>query len=164
MSSASSNPSEPSDQPAQPGRYVGALLRSCWQWVWGRIFTGVAAAGYDDLNPAHIGLFRYPTIDNLRPTDVAKQMQITKQSVNDLLAHLEQRGYLTREADPKDGRARIIRLTAKGRQLGRVINEQARAAELEIAEHLGPRRFAQLRTALVEFAAYADREAESAHS
>ena len=107
------------------GRYVGALLRPCWQWVWGRIFTGIAAAGYDDLNPAHIGLFRYPTLDRLRPTEVAKQMQITKQSVNELVGDLEQRGYLTREPDPTDGRARIIRLTTKGRRLERVINAQA---------------------------------------
>ena len=146
------------------GRYVGALLRPCWQWVWGRIFTGIAAAGYDDLNPAHIGLFRYPTLDRLRPTEVAKQMQITKQSVNELVGDLEQRGYLTREPDPTDGRARIIRLTTKGRRLERVINAQARAAELEIAEHLGPRRFAQLQAALTEFAAYADREAAAAPS
>ena len=148
-----------SSEPAEPGRYVGALLRPCWQWVWGRIFTGVAAAGYDDLNPAHIGLFRYPTLDRLRPTEVAKQMQITKQSVNDLVGDLEQRGYLTRESDPTDGRARIIRLTTKGRRLERVINAQACAAELEIAEHLGPRRFAELQTTLTDFAAYADREA-----
>lgn len=138
--------------------YVGALLRPCWQWVWGRIFTGVVASGYDDLNPAHVGLFRHPTLDRLRPTAVAEQMQITKQSVNDLLGHLEQRGYLTREPDPNDGRARIIRLTAKGRRLERVINAQARAAELEIAEHLGPRRFAQLHSALTEFRAYAERD------
>jgi DNA-binding MarR family transcriptional regulator len=147
-----------SSEGSEPGRYVGALLRPCWQWVWGRISTGVAAAGYDDLNPAHIGLFRYPTLDQLRPTEVARQMHITKQSVNDLLGDLEERGYITRQPDPTDGRARIIRLTTKGRRLETVIKAQARAAELEIAEHLGPRRFAQLQSALTEFAAYADRE------
>ena len=153
-----------SSEPEPRGRYVGALLRPCWQWVWGRIFTGVVASGYDDLNPAHIGLFRYPTLDRLRPTEVAEQMQITKQSVNDLLSHLEQRGYLTREPDPTDGRARIIRLTTRGRRLEGVINAQARAAELEIAEHLGPRRFAQLQSALTEFATYAGRDGAASSS
>ena len=147
-----------SREPEERGRYVGALLRPCWQWVWGRIFTGVVASGYDDLNPAHIGLFRYPTLDRLRPTEVAEQMQITKQSVHDLLGHLEQHGYLTREPDPTDGRARIVRLTSKGRRLENVINAHAQAAEIEIAEHLGPRRFAQLQAALTEFAAYAARD------
>jgi DNA-binding MarR family transcriptional regulator len=153
-----------SSEPPQRPRYVGALLRPCWQWVWQRISAGVLESGFDDLNPAHIGLFRHPGFDGRRPTEVAEQMQITKQSVNELLAHLEQRGYLTREPDPTDGRARIIRVTAKGRHLEDVINAQARAAELEIADHLGPRRFAQLKSALTEFAAYASQDTPSSHS
>lgn len=124
------------------------MLRVGWQFVWEQIFSAVLAAGYDDLNPAHIGAFRYPTLDRQRPTELADQLQITKQSVNDLLAHLEQRGYVTREPDATDGRARIIRLTAKGRRLEKSVNGAARAAEAEIAELLGPREFSQLRHAL----------------
>ena len=113
---------------------------------------GVLAAGYDDLNPAHIGAFRYPTLDRQRPSALADQLQITKQSVNDLLGHLEQHGYLTREPDPVDGRARVIHLTPKGRKLEKTINTEAKAAELEIASLLGPRQHAQLRHALEDLA------------
>ncbi len=135
------------------GPYLGGLLRVSWQWVREQIFSGVLAAGYDDLNPAHVGLFRYPTLDRQRPSALADQLQITRQSVNDLLGHLEQCGYLTREAaDPADGRARVVRLTVKGRRLEKTINGQAQAAELKIAEVLGPRRFSQLRNALEELA------------
>lgn len=59
-------------------------------------------AGYDDLNPAHVGLFRCPTLDGLRPTELADQHQITKQSINDLLRHLDQSGYLICKIDPAD--------------------------------------------------------------
>jgi DNA-binding MarR family transcriptional regulator len=130
------------------------MLRVGWQFVWEQIHAGVLAAGYDDLNPSHIGAFRYPTLDRQRPTELAEQLQITKQSVNDLLGHLEARGYLTREADPADGRARVIRLTATGRRLEKVVNAQARQAELTIAEMLGPRRHAELRRALEELATH----------
>ena len=106
----------------------------------------------DDLTPAHIALFRYPTLDGQRPTELAAQMQITKQSVNDLLGQLQERGYLTRDVDPADGRARVVRLTAKGHRLERIVNDQARAAELAIADMLGPRRFSQLRAALEDVA------------
>jgi DNA-binding MarR family transcriptional regulator len=140
-----------SDHP-NPGPFVGAMLRPCWQWVREQIFMGVLAAGYDDLNPAHIGLFRYPTLDRQRPSELAEQFQITRQSINDLLGHLEQCGYITRETAPGDRRARVVRLTAKGRRLEKTINAQARAAELEIADVLGPRHFAQLRSALDELA------------
>ena len=119
-----------------------------WQWVREQVFEGVRAAGYDDLNPAHVGLVRYPTLDGLRPIEIAARMQITKQSVHDLLGHMEQRGYLVREADPTDRRARVVRLTDKGRGLEREVRARAGAAEAQIAALLGERRFLQLRDAL----------------
>jgi DNA-binding MarR family transcriptional regulator len=124
------------------------MMRLGWQWVRDQIYSGVVAAGYDDLNPAHVGLIRYPTLDGQRPTKLADQVGITKQSVNDLLGHLERRGYLVRVPDPGDGRARVIRLTARGQRLEQTINTEARTAELRIADILGPRRFAQLRRSL----------------
>jgi DNA-binding MarR family transcriptional regulator len=130
------------------GPYVGAMLRVVWQWVRDQLYDGVVAAGYDDLNAAHVGLWRYPGLDGLRPSKLADQVGITKQSVNDLLGHLERHGYLLRVPDSRDGRARVIRLTSKGRRLGRTIYAEAGAAERRIAEILGPRRFAQLRSSL----------------
>jgi DNA-binding MarR family transcriptional regulator len=127
---------------------VGAMMRFAWQSVWRQIFSGVVDAGHEDVNPAHIGLFGYPGLDGRRPSELADQLQITKQSVNDLLGHLEARGYLTREPDPDDGRARVVRLTAKGRQLQETIHGQARAAERHIADTLGAPRYAQLQRAL----------------
>lgn len=127
-------------------------MRVVWQWVWKQIFSGVVADGYDDVNPAHVGMFRYPTLDRKRPSDLADQLQITKQSVNDLLGHLEQHGYLTRELDPSDRRARVVRLTRKGQRLEKIVNGLAKAAEIQIAEVVGPRCFSQLRNALEELA------------
>jgi DNA-binding MarR family transcriptional regulator len=124
------------------------MLRVVWQWVREQIFSGVLEAGYDDVNPAHVALFRYPGLDGRRPTELAAQLQITKQSVNDLVGHLEARGYLVRTPDPNDGRARVVRLTTKGHRLERIITRQAHQAELRIAEMLGPRPFTALRHAL----------------
>lgn len=132
----------------EPSPYVGALLRVVWQWVRDQLYAGVVAAGYDDLNPAHVGLWRYPGVEGLRPSQLADRVGITKQSVNELLAHLEQHEYLARVPDPVDGRARVIRVTPKGRRLEKTIYAAAGAAEMRIAEILGPRRFAQLRSSL----------------
>ena len=129
------------------------MMRLAWQRVWREIFSGVAAAGYDDVNPAHVALFGYPGLDRQRPSELAERLQITRQSVNDLLGHLEQHGYLTREPDPADGRARVVRLTARGRQLQETIHGQARVAEQRIAETLGASRFAQLQRALEDLTA-----------
>lgn len=132
----------------EPDRYVGAMMRVVWQWVRDQMYAGVVAAGYDDLNAAHVGLWRYPGLDGLRPSELADHVGITKQSVNDLLGHLERQGYLDRVPDAADGRARVIRLTSKGRRLEQTIYAQARAAQTRIAEILGPRRFDQLHSSL----------------
>jgi DNA-binding MarR family transcriptional regulator len=131
-----------------PKPYVGAMLRVVWRWVRDQMYAGVVAAGYHDLSAAHVGLWRYPGLDGLRPSQLAELAGITKQSVNDLLGHLERHGYLGRVPDPADGRARVIRLTSKGRRLEQTIYAQAGAAEKQIAEILGPRRFTQLHSSL----------------
>jgi len=137
------------DEPnGHPSPYVGAMLGVVWQWVRDQLYAGIVAAGYDDLNAAHVGLWRYPGLEGLRPSQLADRRGITKQSVNDLLAHLEQHGYLIRVPDPDDGRARVIRLTSKGWRLQQAIYAEAGAAQLRIAEILGPRRFAQLHSSL----------------
>ena len=99
--------------------YVGAMLRVVWQWVREQLYAGVLAAGFDDLSAAHVALWRYPGLEGVRPSQLADRVGITKQSVNDLLGHLEGHGYLLRVPDSVDGRARVIRLTAKGRRLQR---------------------------------------------
>ena len=128
--------------------YVGAMLRVVWQWVRDELYAGVVAAGYDDLNAAHVGLWRYPGLEGLRPSQLADRVAITKQSVNDLLGHLERNGYLVRVSESADGRARVVRLTPKGKRLEQTIYAAAAAAQQQIAQILGPRRFAQLHSSL----------------
>jgi DNA-binding MarR family transcriptional regulator len=141
--------SNSSDHPTdERGPYVGAMLRVVWQWVRDQLYAGVLAAGYDDLSAAHVGLWRYPGLDGLRPSQLADRVGITKQSVNDLLGHLERHGYLLRVPDSADGRARVVRLTPRGRRLEQTIYAEAGAAQLRIAEILGPERFAHLHSSL----------------
>ena len=126
----------PGDRPR-----LGALLRLAWERVRERIFAGVREEGYSDLNPAHVALFRYEGLDGRRPTQLAEAMQITKQSVNDLLRHLERRGYVECRPDPGDKRARLVHLTGRGRRLDATVRTHARAAERELARELGEASF-----------------------
>ncbi|HVM66097.1 MAG TPA: MarR family transcriptional regulator [Acidimicrobiales bacterium] len=144
----SSDPLAGGQRAGERSRYIGAMLRVVWQWVRDEMYAGVVAAGYDDLSSAHVGLWRYPGLDGARPSQLAEHAGITKQSVNDLLGHLEGHGYLVRVADSADGRARVIRLTPKGWRLQETIYAEAGAAQQRVADILGPRRFAQLLSSL----------------
>ena len=130
------------------------MMRVAHQWVLAQIYARARAAGFEDLGRLHVGMFRYPTPDGLRPTELAEQLQITKQLMNHLLGDMEQRGYLVRVPDPTDRRARVIRLTAKGDSLQKTASNAAQSAELAIAELLGPHRFAQFRDSLQKIASH----------
>ena len=54
---------------------------------------------------------------------------MTHQSMGELVRTLEARGYVERVADPHDGRARLVRLTAKGRQMVRTALAEIAAIE-----------------------------------
>lgn len=131
-----------------PPPYIGYSMRVVWQWVWELNLDAAVRAGYDDVTAAHISLFRYPGLDGHRLTDIARRMQITKQSVHELIGQLDRLGYLVREPDPSNRRARLVRLTPKGHGLQEVIRLQAQDAERQVAEIVGPRRFRQLKEAL----------------
>ncbi len=141
------------DSRAAADPYLGAMLRTVWQQIREQLHSVVVRAGFDDLNPAHIELFRYPGPEGIRPSSLAAEMQISRQFVNDLVRHLERCGYVTLGPDPTDGRARGIRLTDKGRALELAVPQEARMAEQRISEKLGPRRFAELRRTFEELTA-----------
>jgi len=131
---------------------VGALLRAAWKGVRDHIDEAVKAAGYVDITGAHVSLFRHPTLDGMRPTDLAGEMQLSKQAVNDLLRDLERQGYIRRDVDPADRRSRLIRLTAKGMKLEDTVRLAARDAERQLERELGRDRFRSFREALGEAA------------
>jgi DNA-binding MarR family transcriptional regulator len=132
--------------------YIGALFRLLWQRMRDEAHLRVAAAGFPDVQPAHLQVFRLPSPEGVRPSDLAARLQISKQSVNDLLGHLEEHGYLTREADPSDGRGRVVRLTAKGRRLEDEVHAAGRLAEAETKARLGASRYEGLLATLNELA------------
>lgn len=126
----------PRDGGPEAGPRIGALLRLAWPGVRECIYRRVRADGDDDLNPAHVAMFRYESLDGRRPTQLAEQMHITKQSINDFLGHLERRGAVERRPDPADSRARLVRLTARGRQLDAAVRAHARAADIRRARRV----------------------------
>jgi DNA-binding MarR family transcriptional regulator len=133
--------------------FVGAMLRMVWQSVRDEIADNLAKAGYEDIRIAHVLLFRYPGPDRKRPSELGAQLQLSKQSVNDLLRHLEKAGYLDLEVDPVDARARLVRLTRKGRKLEKTARQAARSAERGVERRLGSQRFAELKGMLAALTA-----------
>jgi DNA-binding MarR family transcriptional regulator len=75
---------------------------------------------------------------------------VTKQSMASLVEHLEARGYVERVTDPTDGRAKLVRATARGREVFAVVRELVAEIDARLVERLGAAKLAQLRTLLQE--------------
>lgn len=132
---------------------MGALLRLTWLAFRERMYAMVREAGYDDLPPAHALLFCYPTIADLRPSQLAEQAGISKQGVNDLLRQLEAKGYVKLRPDPTDGRARLITLTDRGSALMEATRTAAKQVAAEWARSVGNEQYEALRETLLSLAA-----------
>jgi len=115
-----------------------------------RLVADLQTAGFDDLTPAYLYVFQLPGPDGLRPGELAARMNMTKQATNHLLKSLEARGYLERTAVPRDGRAKVLRLTPRGRQVAKIMQDSSRRLEEEWAERLGRQTLEHLREELTE--------------
>jgi DNA-binding MarR family transcriptional regulator len=124
------------------------LLDAAFDDFSGELAKRVEAAGYTDLRPGHGCVFGNIDADGSRLTDLAERAQMTKQSVGEVTSDLEQRGYVERVPDPSDGRAKIIRLTARGREARAIGRGLIDDIEREWAERFGEERIAALREAL----------------
>ena len=78
------------------------------------VIRRLATTDYSDIRPAHGCVFGNVDPDGTRLTDLADRAHMTKQSVGEVVTDLQQLGYVERIPDPSDGRAKIIRLTARG--------------------------------------------------
>jgi DNA-binding MarR family transcriptional regulator len=129
---------------------IGALLRVPWEAVQEHMLARLHAEGFADFDASYLTVFRYPSPEGERPSELAARRRVSKQALNHLLGQLEQRGYLRRDADPEDGRSKRISLTPRGAKAVAIIRQAVTEMEDQWAERLGPERFDQLRSLLQE--------------
>jgi DNA-binding MarR family transcriptional regulator len=121
-----------------------------------RIVAALAKAGYADITRAQARLLAGIDLDGTRLVVLADRARIPKQTALALVNGLEAARFVERVPDPSDGRARLIRLTARGRGvLPIAVAEEARI-EADWQAVLGVRRMRGLRRALWELALSAD--------
>jgi DNA-binding MarR family transcriptional regulator len=80
----------------------------------------------------------------------AARLRISKQALNYLLGSLERLGYLERRPDPSDLRSKRLALTPRGTAAINVIRDAVGEIETAWTQRLGPGRFAQLRSLLLD--------------
>ena len=83
-----------------------------------------------------------------RLTELARRAGVTKQAMMIVVDELEVRGLVRRTPDPADGRAKVVRLTARGRTFAAECRRAVAAVEARAKRNLGGRRYDGLRETL----------------
>ena len=83
-----------------------------------------------------------------RVSVLAERAAVTKQSMAELVAHLEAHGYVERLPDPADRRAKLVRATPRGREVFAIARETVAEVEVRVAERLGEEDMRRLRELL----------------
>ena len=127
---------------------LGILLREPFRLASEQLHERFAERGHPEVRAPHGNVLQYLDDSGTRVSVLAQRAQITKQSMAELVAHLERHGYVTRIPDPHDGRAKLVRATARGGQVYAIAREFVAELEEEWTRGLGRDKMGQLRALL----------------
>lgn len=132
--------------PAQRrGLNLAQLFRIPFQSLVVELHDRLAEEGFGDIRPAHTSVFAHIGTEGIRLTDLAERAQLTKQLMNYLVNYLQEHGYVIRDTDPTDRRAKIIRLTERGQEALRAGSSIIGEIEQEWIERIGEENMKTLR-------------------
>src|ERR1700729_1185105 len=120
--------------------YVGALLRQCLEHVRARMEADIKAAGFTDLQSAHLAVFSFPPPEGMRPSDLARRLRMSRQATNHIIGQLEALGLLAPRAERKGQRRRIY-LTPRTWGMVKVVHRSLLENKTEWAADGGQDRF-----------------------
>jgi DNA-binding MarR family transcriptional regulator len=112
-----------------------------------RMRRGLMERGHD-LHPSHTAVVPNLPEEGLRLTELASLLRVSIQRAGQLVQELEDAGYVERVADARDGRAKLVRYSARGRRLMQDVTEVDAELRRELAERLGGAKLAQLASAI----------------
>jgi DNA-binding MarR family transcriptional regulator len=129
--------------------HLARLLQEVQRALSEELVVSLQEKGYVDVRAGHAAVFMH--IDRrtgTRLTELARRARMTKQGMMLVIDDLEAKGYVRRVADPEDARAKIVRLTARGRRYVAEARRTLTAVEARARRQLGERRYEQLRGSL----------------
>ena len=142
---------QPSDPPpASSPQNLGLLLREPFRIASDQLHARFAESGHPDVRPPHGNVFQFLDAGGTPVSELARRAQITKQSMAELVVHLECHGYVERVSDPGDRRAKLVRSTARGQEVYAIAREFVAETERAWTKMLGAAKMRQLRRLLEE--------------
>lgn len=115
-----------------------------------------AEVGVVDITVANISIFAYITEQGVRISSIAKSAGISKPAAGKIVEDLHTKGYVDLLPDPTDGRATLVRFSAKGINMIEKVQAATKAIEREWIAALGAKKIKQLKETMEELLEFLD--------
>jgi DNA-binding MarR family transcriptional regulator len=129
---------------------IGALLSIPSFDLSARVHKRLHSRGFKEVTDSNSTVMKLLSPEGDRITELARKAGMTKQSMGYLVEQLEAARYVERLADPKDGRAVVIRRTKKGWAYNQAAAEEVAKLQEEWTHLLGPAKMKELKSLLAE--------------
>ncbi len=129
---------------------LGVLLFVAYRALEQRAHDAVIKAGVTDITLAQARIAARIGPHGTRISELADQARVTKQSAGFLVEQLEAAGYVERVPDPTDGRARLVRLTARADRVVTAADTEVEQVLREWTEHVGADRLREVYETLLD--------------
>lgn len=142
-------------QEGAPAVPMARLLAMAYRHLIDSLHARLAERGYRDVRSAYGYVLLAARAGAVPARELAELLGVTKQAASQLVDAMERGGYVQRQDDPDDARAKRIALTPRGRTFLGVVEEIYAALEDEWAAVIGRRRLEAIRqdlTAVLEAA------------
>lgn len=128
---------------------LARLLLDAHRSVAGDLSVELEERGWPDLRPSQAALLlNVDRRSGTRSTELARRAGVTKQAIMVVVDELEAAGLVRRTPDVEDGRAKVVRLTARGRTCAAECRRAVAAVDARARRTLGGRRHDVLRETL----------------
>ncbi|UQU61309.1 winged helix DNA-binding protein [Couchioplanes caeruleus] len=104
---------------SRSGADLALLLLGGFRTLVDAAIAELARRGYEDVRPVHDFAMRAVAAGADSASELARRLSITKQSAAKTIAVLQERGYVSRDTDPDDGRRKRLQVTPLGLEVMR---------------------------------------------
>jgi DNA-binding MarR family transcriptional regulator len=129
---------------------LAILLREPFRAMEALLVARLAERGHGAVRPPHGAVLQYLDDAGTRVSVLAERAAVTKQSMAELVAHLEAHGYVERLPDPADRRAKLVRATPRGSEVYAIARQVVADIEQQWTKRLGRAKMRRLRALLEE--------------
>lgn len=139
-SAGAGTPAGRTADPEQVG--LAGALRQAWVGYRRRLDAALVERGFGDRGfPDGRVLRRCAGSADTTASDIGRELGISRQGAGKIVAGLRDRGYVTLDASPTDGREKHVHLTARAVRYLEAQRQAARRIERELRRELGDEGF-----------------------